>query len=503
MMRRLALVAAISSVAGAVAFAEKPTLEHIYPSAAVRGETNTLNLAGKFEPWPPKMWCSTPGVEFVFPTNKNTVQVNVPAAAEAGACLIRAYNDEGASDPAILVISESGHIPDAEPNNEFAKPQLLTNFPVTINARLDKNNDVDSFGFQIKAGQWLDARLESHSLMSKVDAVLRLTTTNGYQIAWNHDFASFDPRLIWRAPYDQIVVLQVFGFAYPAGSEIALSGGNGGVYQLAVSVEQRAPADLNVALTEEVRLSDRTTPVFGTICPAGDEDKYPIQLKKDELLEVRVDAMEFGSDLDPWVKIEDSAGKELARNDDAEGSRDALLEWKAPADGDYHVVVGSLTHRGEENWRYRMLAQKVTPDFRAIVAENSFALESTGTNELKVSTKRLRGFTNELSVSIEKLPEGLTVEPVKLDAKGQEAILKLITKNAPACNQPIKIIVQDTVTKEERAAIFSLVSRSENNGVPGGYTKLLVESTEDLWLTIKPPKEMPADKAEPAKPASL
>jgi hypothetical protein len=500
MMRRLLALASFS-FAGAIAFAEKPNLEHIYPTAAARGETNTLNLAGKFEPWPPQIWCSTPDVEFTFSTNKNTVQIEVPADTRLGPCLVRLYNDDGASDLAIFVISETSHLRDVEPNNHFTKPQLVTNFPVTINARLDKNNDVDSFGFALKAGQWLDARLESHTLMSKVDAVLRLTMTNGYQLAWNHDFASFDPRLIWQAPSDQEVVLQVFGFAYPAGSEIALSGGNGAVYQLVLSLGTKPPGDLNVPLTEDAKLSATNSPAFGAICPAGDEDKYLIQLIKDELIEVRVDAMEFGSDLDPWVKIEDSAGKELARNDDAEGSRDAVLEWTAPADGDYNVVVGSLTHRGEEDWRYRLVAQKVSPDFRATVEENSFVLESNGTNDLKVSTKRLRGFTNDLTVSLEKLPPGVTLEPVKVEAKGKEAILKLVTKDAPAFNGTIKVLVKDDVTNEQRPAVFSLVSRSENNGVPGGYSKLLVESTEDLWLTIKPPKEKPAEKAvTPAAP---
>ena len=504
MIRRL-LAFASFSFAGAIAFAEKPNLEQIYPTAAARGETNTLNLSGKFEPWPPKIWCSTPGVEFTFSTNKNTVEIAVPADTQPGPCLVRLYNDEGASELAIFVISESPHLRDAEPNNHFTKPQSVTNFPTTINARLDKNSDVDSFGLTLKAGQWLDARLESHTLMSKVDAVLRLVTTNGYQLAWNHDFASFDPRLIWQAPCDQEVVLQVFGFAYPAGSEIALSGGNGAVYQLALSVGTKPPEDSNGPLTEGANLSGTNSPVFETICPAGDEDKYAIQLDKDEIIEVRVDAMEFGSDLDPWVKVEDSAGKELARNDDAEGSRDALLEWKAPADGGYNIVVGSVTHRGGAGWRYRLLAQKVAPDFRATVEENSFVLESTGTHDLKVSTKRLRGFTNELTITLESLPPGVTVEPVKVAEKGKDATLKLVTKDAPAFNGTIKVQVKDNITNEQRPAMFSLVSRSENNGVPGGYSRLLVETTEHLWLTIKPPKEKPAEKSaeKAATPAAL
>ena len=489
--------------ASIVLAAEKPTLEHIYPTAAARGETNTLTLTGKFGDWPPKMWCSTPGLEFTFPTNKGTVHISVPVDALSGAALMRLYNDEGASDIAIFVVSETPDVSDTEPNNHFSKPQLLTNFPTTVNGRLEKNNDVDSFGFSVKAGDWIDARLASHTLMSKLDAVLRLTDSNGYQIAWNHDFSSFDPRLVWQAPYDQSVVLQVFGFAYPAGSEIVLSGGNGGVYQLAIAVGNDAPVDLNEPVNEEEKIAGCPAEVLGAICPAGDEDKFTVTLKKDEWIEVRVDAMQFGSDLDPWVKIADTEGKQLARNDDAEGSRDAVLEWKAPADGDYSVVVGSLTHRGEEHWRYRLSVAKVAPDFRATVEPSSFVLESTGTNELKVSTKRLRGFTNELSIAMEKLPGGVSAEPAIVKAADKEGTLKLVTKDAAAYNGPIKVIITDTVTNEQRPARFELVSRSENNGVPGGYSKLLVESTDQLWLTIKPSKEKPVEKPveKPATPA--
>ena len=501
MIRRLLALAFTAVFAISVCFAEKPNLESVYPTAAARGLTNTITLAGKFEPWPPKFWCSTAGIEATFSTNKNKVDLVVNAEAKAGPCLVRFYNDEGASDPVIFVVSEKAQLADTEPNNHFAKPQVLTNLPVEMNGRLDKNNDVDSFAFSIKAGQWLDAKLESHTLMSKIDAVLRLVTTNGYQLAWNHDFASFDPRIVWQAPYDQTVVLQVFGFLYPANSEIALSGGNGGVYQLSIATEAEAPKDLNAPLNEEAKFSLTNCPmVVGAICPAGDEDKFPIQLKKDDSIEVRIDATEFGSDLDPWVKITDTAGKELARNDDAEGSRDAVLEWKAPADGEFNIVVGSLTHRGDESWRYGLQIEKTAPDFRATVEANSFVLESTGTNEVKVGTKRLRGLTNELSVAIEKLPEGLTVEPAKVDAKANEATLKLITTDAAAFNAPIRILVKDEVTGEQRPVLFSFVSRSENNGVPGGYSKLLVEQTEDIWLTIKPPKEKPAEKPA-GKPA--
>jgi hypothetical protein len=469
--------------------AEKPTFLQVYPVAVARGTSNNITLSGTFDPWPPKVWASSPGLEFTFKTNKGGALVNVSMNAETGPKLLRLYNDEGASDPIIFLVSDTQLISDTEPNNYFAKPQLLTNFPANISGRLEKNNDVDSFGFRVKAGQWLDAQMESHVLMSKLDGVLRLVTRNGYQLAWNHDFSSFDPRLVWRAPQDQNVVLQTFGFLYPANAEIQLSGGSGGIYLLRLALSDHPPADLTQPLCEQSRTNTLPLEVYGAICPAGDEDSYPLELKKDDFIEARVDATSFGSPLDPWVAIRNSEDKELARNDDAEGSRDARLEWKVPADGIYSVRVGSVTHQGSESWRYRLRVIKALPDYTATLSVSAFVLEPTGTNDVKVATKRLRGFTNELSVALENLPEGVTAEPVKSAEKSGEVTLKLVSKDAPAFNGPIRIVLKDTANSEERSAMFELVSRGENNGVPQGYSKLLIEQTDQLWLTVKPKPE--------------
>jgi hypothetical protein len=472
-----------------VVLGAKPTLDHFHPAAVARGTTNTVTFPGKFDPWPPKVWVNTIGLDFSFQTNNGRATLTVATDVEAGPKLLRLYNHDGASDPIVFVVSDPSLLTETEPNNHFRKPQALTNFPAEITGRLEKNNDVDSFAFPVKAGQWLDVRMESHVLMSKLDGILRLVTTNGYQLAWNHDFSSFDPRLIWRAPRDETVVLQAFGFVYPANAEIQLSGGNGGIYLLHLTLSETAPADLAIPLCEEIKTGAFPLEAFGSICPAGDEDKYPIELKKDDLIEARVNATRFGSSLDPWIVIRNAEDKELARNDDAEGSRDARLEWKTPADGKYSIVVGSLTHQGNEDWRYSLNIAKAGPDYLATISESAFVLESSATNDVKLTTKRLRGFTNELSVAFENLPEGVTAEPVKAEGNSSEIKLKIIAKDAPAFNGPVRIVLKDNVTSEEKTAGFEMVSRSENNGVPGGYSKLLVERTDQLWLTIKPKRE--------------
>jgi len=495
---RVAFVLVIGSALITSGAAEKPTLEHIFPAGASRNSTHTLTLFGKFDAWPPKVWSSCGVLVFNFPTNKGKVEIKVPADAPVGPCLFRLYSEEGASEPCIFVVDEGSECEENEPNNHFSKPQLITNLPVTINGRLEKNGDVDSYGFQIKAGQWLDAAVDSYTLMSTVDPVLRLVDTNGYQIAWNHDFATFDPRLIWQSPQDQMVVLQLFGFLYPANSEIQLSGGPGGVYRLHLALLDHRPVDVFPEITEHEPNNSKANAVtinvpgkvVGTICPANDEDRFRIELKKDQYIEARVEAGSFGSPLDAWLKIEDSAGKELARNDDVDSSRDPRLEWKAPNDGDYVVVVGSVTHEGNADFRYRLEINPLSPDYRATAGANAFIFTPGATNEIKFTLKRLRGLTNELSASVTGLPESITEAGQSSSAKeGENTLRFVVATNALPFSAPIQIVLRDSLSKQERPVPFQLVSRSENNGVPGGYTQLLVETLDQLWLTVKPKAE--------------
>jgi hypothetical protein len=105
---------------------------------------------------------------------------------------------------------------------------------------------------------------------------------------------------------------------------------------------------------------------------------------------------------------------------------------------------------------------------------------------VKFTVTRLRGFDRKLKARLRGLPEGLSAEPVEVAMKSGENVLKLIARaDAKAAQKPIRLVLTDPESGEERTATFSLTTSSEDNGVPGGYTKLLVESTDQLWLTLK------------------
>ncbi|HSH17159.1 MAG TPA: hypothetical protein VLD18_14045, partial [Verrucomicrobiae bacterium] len=150
-----------------------PSLDHIHPVGFARGTTNVVKMAGKVDPWPPQVWVQGEGVEITTLTNQNELQFVVSADVTPGARLFRLFNEEGASEPGLFVVSDGREILEEEPNNHFKDAMAVQELPVSIDGRLEKSGDVDSFRVPVSAGHQLIAAVDSHVLMSKLDAVLR------------------------------------------------------------------------------------------------------------------------------------------------------------------------------------------------------------------------------------------------------------------------------------------------------------------------------------------
>ena len=484
--------------------AEKPVLEALYPAGGAPGTTNVVAIAGKTEPWPPKVWLQGGGVEFIAQTNKGSFEARISADAAPGPRLVRLFNEEGSSDPQFFVVGSGPEISDAEPNDHFEKPQKVEALPGAINGRLDKNGDVDSFLISLKAGQWLDARLDSYRMMRSIDAVLRLVDGAGRQLAFNHDFGTLDPRLTWQAGSDQEVVLQVFGFSYPADSSVHLRGGPSAVYRLLIATSEAPPVDLHASCNEaepnNSRAEAQNVPVPGSIdgliSESTDSDRFCFAVEKGQWFEFSVSAAAQGSPLDALLRIENAEGKELAANDDFEGTQDPKIEWSAPEDGTFFLEISSLTHRGGPSYRYTLRARHLHPGFEASAAAQAVELKAGETNTLALNVKMLRGYTNQLTIAVTNLPPGVSALPIEVPVKGGDLSVQLKAEtNAPAASVPIGVQIRDGTNTT--AVPFFLVSRSSNNGVPGGYSSLLLDSLDTIWLTVVPPPPPPAAEAAP------
>lgn len=538
-----------------------PVLDQIFPAAIQIGTTQSVTLVGKFDPWPTRLDLDIPGVTWEPTTNNGVIRVRVAPEAPVGPRVIRAFSPEGVSEPRFIIFSQRPQQAEVEPNDAVPSAQALTSFPAEVTGRLEKNGDVDSYAVNLRAGQTLVARLEAYTLQSPLDPVLRLLDSRGVQVAWNHDeVRSLDPLLAWRAEASETYVLQVFGFAYPADSDLRFSGSPKGVYRLNITtdpvarhawplgvsritdtrvswgdwgassvsseaVEVPASAVASGAVSHSLRIPGRAVPlelpvgegkewveiepndlaaaaqalgipsaVSGDLNRPGDEDRYRISCQKGELLRLEVQAAGLGFPLDAWLRIEDASGKELVRNDDA-GGADPVLDWTSPETAEYRVVVGNLLQRGGQDQRYRLSLQRPKPLWSASMAESAWSLEPGKTNESKVTLTRRFGADIKLTVSVRGLPAGVRVDPVEVSEKADAATLRWITAtNAAPFSGPVSIDVSSSSPAAVQEARFSLISAGENNGVPQGFRRLVVESISRPWLTVLRAPSAPADK---------
>ncbi|MFN0130400.1 MAG: hypothetical protein ACKV19_27375 [Verrucomicrobiales bacterium] len=530
MRRTTTLMTGVAAAAlpGWTIVASEPVLTHVHPAAVERGATTEVKLVGKFDPWPCHIWSTVPGLSFSPGESAGTGSLQVPADAPAGPCLIRAFNAEGASAPIAVVIADQPQTLEVEPNDDFRAPQVLTGPVAIVNGRHEKAGDVDSFAIRARKGEVLVARVEAHVLAAGYDALLQVRDEAGRTLAFNHDHVTMDPFLACTAPEDGTYIVQTMGHAYPASTEIRFAGGETCVYRLHLSTgpvvrhtwplaaTRGQPAHLRLEgwnLTEREVKIDRAeceTPVpvvlsenpesvesavgkplpipsavSGRLSAPGEVDRYGVRLTKDSVVEISVTGRGQGSEIDPWVKVFDFTGKELATNDDDGGSLEARLLWTAPADGDYEVAVGDVAQRGGHEVYYRLALAPPAPSVQATITAHTIKLDAGKSAEVKVNIALRHGFKPILKLIAVDLPAGVSAAQVDVPETGGEVTLMLTADPAAvAGGTPMRLRLREVEGDREHTVVYRMATTSENNGVPQGYQQLLINETDQAWLTV-------------------
>ncbi len=92
--------------------------------------------------------------------------------------------------------------------------------------------------------------------------------------------------------------------------------------------------------------------LLGMVKEPGDVDVFRVEGKAGAQLVIEANAARLGSALDPLVVLYDAAGRILAVNDDAGGTKDSLLRHGLPADGVCLVSVIDAHDRGGPTHAY-------------------------------------------------------------------------------------------------------------------------------------------------------
>ena len=535
---------AVLLVSTGVAIAAPPSVTGLFPSGAATESTAEITVTGKLNQPGTEVWTKHPGLSFEIPESGEAFKVTVAADAPAGLAWLRFHNADGAASLVPFVIGTLREQTESEPNNDLKKAARLEG-PRVINAKLGQGGDVDVFAIDLKKGQTLVSVIDANwRLAAPVDCVLQVLAPNGAVVEQVDDDRGNDPQLAVTATVDGTWYVRVFGFPAAPNSSIGFAGAATYRYRLTMTTGPYAthaipsvvnaetgklrlggwnlseslagpldvaadrdatmpfshpslPAEVPLARTEnavavETEPCSREKPLqiaigtvaCGTVDEPGDEDSYAFTAKKGQRLQFRVESRSLGYPLDAQLRLIDSTGKQLAVNDDSgRNVFDPLLKFNVPADGDYRICLRDLFDNGGFRFAYRLFCEEQKPDVQLAVKSDAFTVRQTEELSIPVTVTRSNGFAEELSIELTGLPEGLTCEPVKSEAKGDSSkavTLKFKADIDKLFRGPIQVTTK-TADGKSRLATAPLATYKTN--------------TTDLWLTVtaKPKDEKKPD----------
>jgi hypothetical protein len=216
--------------------------------------------------------------------------------------------------------------------------------------------------------------------------------------------------------------------------------------------------------------------ISGCIQSSDDEDIFRFPAKKGEKFALKVEAATLGFPVDARLAIRNAKQEEVAKADDS-STADPALDWSPDNDGTFYAAVRNVLNRGGTNYLYRFSIQRPEPALKATVGEHALKVEAGKTNKVKVTLKRLHGYDEKVSFGVEGLPEGLSYE-------AEEAAISLIAApDAKTFSGPIRILAKDSA--RTHPVVHELTTLGEDNGVPNGYSRLLIDAIDQVWLTVK------------------
>jgi len=174
----------------------------------------------------------------------------------------------------------------------------------------------------------------------------------------------------------------------------------------------------------------------GRIETPGEMDGWTFTAKKGETLELTLAAPRLGSPLTPVLTVFDAQGKQLACAESAAGDAgDITLSFKPPEDGAYGLrIADRFASRGGPDFAYRLrVAPPAAPDFQIAFTNDALNVvrdladgptpdpkKPRGKNkpgQLKLHIAPIGGFAGDIELSVEGLPEHVSVSNTKVTGR--------------------------------------------------------------------------------------
>jgi hypothetical protein len=293
-----------------------------------------------------------------------------------------------------LAIGNEPEIPEQEPNDTFARAQSVS-LPVTVNGHLDGgvqrggNPDEDYFRFHARKGEKLSIDVAAARLGSPVDSVIEVLDAQGNAI----------PRATIRCLNETTTTLADRDSRTDGIRLLSTSGLREGDYLMVGDELDRIDfiPDQPDADTFLKSMGGLRVAYLGT---SPDVHAVNTPVYKAQILPPDVD---FPSNGLPVFHL-------TWRNDDGGPGYDAdsMLDFVAPADGEYFLHLKDVRNTEGEGFAYRLTIRDEVPDFKLRAEPANPNVPRGGTAPVTVSLDAIRGFNGPVEIQVKGLPKGVS-----------------------------------------------------------------------------------------------
>ena len=456
------------------------------PGAVAPGATTNLQINGGNLAVAKSLWTSFASenalAEGIDKNGENPAQVtyklNVPANTPCGIHGLRVLTDKGVSPLKFFIVDDLPSTASVGNNVNFAAAQVVT-IPTAVDGAV-AGLSWQFFKFTAAAGQKLSIEALARRIGSSLDPMLRLLDAKGRELAYNDDTPglSGDASIIHTFKDAGEYVLELRDIKYGTGAyrlrigdfpvatvayplavqkgttaNVTLAGfGIDGLAPVALTVTADQAAEwlpvsakrpngasgfstvAIVSTPQFVEVEPNNAPeqankiefghdVNGRLEQPGDVDRFIFTAKKDQSATFVGITRQQGSPTDLNFKIVNKDGGQVVAAEDT-GTNEGSVAFKAPADGDYTLVVEDLNHRGGSEHAYRIAVQVNPPQFSLAASLDTFNIPAGGSVLATVTTVRA-GHAGPIELSGLNLPPGVTASKSVIGAGRNDAVLTL------------------------------------------------------------------------------
>ncbi len=223
-----------------LAAGELPYVTSVFPLGGQVETPTPVTLQGWHLPEPQRdIQFDAPGVYPLFERKKHDKlserKLDLLIDAKLSSSADSVFRTESVSNRVPFRVDTLPDCAEQEPNDSQQSAQNLR-LPMIINGRIDRPGDWDQFRFEGRKGQIIFAEVFARRLESPLDSVLRLTTSEGKQIAFNDDHEDAGAGLVTHHADSYLTAkLPADGAYFVALGDIEKHGGPEFAYRLRIS----------------------------------------------------------------------------------------------------------------------------------------------------------------------------------------------------------------------------------------------------------------------------